>query len=717
MAVYGVSRYGNEFYGYDIPPAFRVDPFTATSVGYDRVLVSWTQPAGDITAYRLVKNRFGFPVDQDDGEVLVDTINYPGPQFVDTDIVPGTYQYYGFFVLLNNAGGNQGFTWVRSGWTACLAINNYNSGLQIHTLIPTFFHLQQGDIQLPLVNDFPAEILDFFCTVLGWGVDYLKTQYDTYLNVNDPWKISEKDLYNLATQLGININPDIHPYTLRKAVFFNAVVNQQRGTTSGINQELEALTGYAADLQIAPNFMLENDQSGFTDPAFPAWSPNINYLLNEFVTFNGFDYQCRTSTNNIGNPPTGANSTNTWWNPVVNVDNPAFLSNGKTGHLNTWEAMMLTSTTGQGTGMSERIGVTDPLGTSATTFNALSFQNTSGSTGTMLVRSISRVGGDITTNSPTFPPNKDQVIGDGIPVPFVFNTLYWDGTSWSPTVRYGTDSIVTFNNTPYIALRASTNVAPPNAARLTSNNEWAPVSPEPRLRIGISGYFQASTTGITVTPFCDWFDSNGNFITRVTARNTTAGSNTLPTGLVYDSFTFPTGTTINGRTSDDGSALWSGTVGQLSKSPFADGCVYPAVSTTRSYATVNSGVSNGQVGVTFVTNPSSTTVTGLIMRFQDDSNYLLATMTGIFLKQNGTYTSLGGYSSPANPGDRLIVTLNGSTITAFVNGTQVVQVSSAFNTTGTTHGLINDIISVTGPGGSVTVTNPGTQNSVVGTGV
>lgn len=705
MAVYGRSIYGQEFYGYDIPPAFRVDPFVAKPIDYGTISISWAQPAGTILAYRLIKNRFGFPTDQDDGEVLIDSLVYPGSAFVDTDIIPGEYHYYAFYVLLSFQGNN----WVRSAQSACLMPRDYKSGLELHTLMPAFYHLQTSNGILDAdVNDFPSEILDFFCNVIGWGIDYLKTQYDTYLHVNDPWKIPLTDLLTLAQQLGLNINPDIHPYTLRKAVYFNAEVTKNRGSLTGIEQEIDILTGYAADIQISQNFMLENDQSMPLNPQNTPWSPNIEYIAGEVVTYNNFNYIRTSASSGIGQSPSGTSANNTWWNSRINVS-ISTLNNGATGGANTWEVVWPSSATGQaGNFIGAVNGLPDPVTLTGNTHPGFSFQNVTGGTSNFLLRSVSRVGGDFTTDGPGFPPNRDQVVRDGIPVPASFaNTLVWNGTTWNSTERFGTDNIVWDNNVPFIALRASTNVQPPVTSRATANNEWMPVSLEPRFRLAVSGYLQASTTGMTVTPFVEWYDSSGNYITRILAR-TSANNGTVaaPQSITYDSFTYVSGDTVNNRHTDDGQLLWTQRAGTFQVSPFADGCIYPTVSSQRTYATVNSGAANCTVGITFITAPTTGDVQGLILRWQDDNNYLRATMSELDVKQSGVFTNLGTYSSPANVGDRLTVTLNGSTITCFVNNVQVLQVTSTFNQTGQIHGVIEE--------GGIVVTNPGAQSNTIG---
>jgi hypothetical protein len=681
MALHGITVYGTDTYGYDIPPQYRVDPFIAQSIDYKSVMLSWVQPGGDILAWRLVKNYYGPPTDQDDGEILIDTTTgYPGSSFVDTSVIPGVFHYYGFYVLIDFLGNE----WVRSGTTACLAIKNYDSQDYFLNLVPSFFQNAGGSGEEFTVDDSGDIFLNQFMGVFGWGFDYLRTQYDTYLNVNNPWTIPPADLYNLALELGIDINPDIHPYTLRKAVYFNAVVNQQRGTQTGIDTELSALTGYAGDITIGRNMMLENDQSYFPDPSFEVWSSGITYAVNEIVSFGNFFYKC-LSTANLGNAPTGANTSNTWWQPYTNQVDTTTLANTVTGGINTWETITPSASNGiSANSIAEIDGVTNPLVTTVNTYNAIQAKNTTGSTTAIWLRSVARTIKDITAGSAApFTPGKTHAIADGIPVPYLLPTQ-----DWNTETRYGTTDIVDFSNIPYIARRASTNTPPPYSVIGGSSNSWAPISPDQRYRIMVSGYLSGSAA-VAATPFVDWFDAQGNYITRVVARSpgTSAG---IPDQFAYDSFSSGAETTLGSRTTDDGSTTWSQNVGTFQLSPFDNGCVYPQTTGARAYATVMAGNANTNVGLTFVTSANTGQSHGLLLRFLNDSNYLRAGRTSLKLNTAGTLSTLGTYSTPFSDGDRMVVQLNGSSIIVLRNGVSVLSVTNGFNTSGTTHGIINE---------------------------
>lgn len=681
-AVYGISLYGSTVYGYFVPPVYRVDPFTAVPYNYSSITVSWNKPSGTILGYRLIKNMYGCPVDQDDGQVLLDiTSGYPGGTFTDTNVTPGAYHYYGFYCLINSETDE----WVRSGLTGCLMLNNYNSSQTMQDLIPNFYvnaiNAENELVEDPVGNSY----LSKFIQVFGWGTDYLRTQYDTYQNVNDPWKIPLNNLYTLASQMNININPDIHPYTLRKAIYYSAAVNQLRGTTSGISAELSALTGWNADITTGPNIMLENDQSYFADPSFNAWSANLAYSIGERVQYGNYWYICIAS-GNIGSAPTGTTSSNTWWEAVLNASSNTFLLNAATGNPDTWEILYPDVPNGQPAADSvyESIGVPDPLNPSSFAFNSLGGQNLNGSATDLWLRSVSRTTLDLDTVTTTFAPDKYQAMADGIPIPFLgFNEV------WSPDVVYLPQDIVIYSNQPFTALRTSLNSVPPYASAGADSQDWAPLSFDTRVRLCSSAYVTASSS-VAVYPFVEWYDAGGNYITRVIARNPVGGSVEIPNELCYDSFTVGAGSSIASRTTDDGGNSWTQQIGSFTVSPFADGCVYPTTSGSRSIATVNAGAVNCQVGYTFITAPETGQSDGITFRYSDANNYFRADMTTLKVREGGTLSSLGTYSTPFSEGDRMLVQLNGNTIIILRNNVPVLSVTNSFNNTSTVHGVINE---------------------------
>lgn len=536
MSTYGISHYGRPTLygpgraatvvpgGPSIPlvnNAYLVDPFTATPIDYFSVLLTWNgpDPTTDtpMNEFRLLSSRYGFPVDENDGNILIDTTSAPGTQFVDQTVVPGQISYYGFYIL----GENQ---WIRSGFTACLMPVNHGYADRLWSYLPEYLRdVQNNELTASAAGD---TYLSQFLAVAGWSMDYLKTQYDfLYANQNNPMKMSFTDLADLSHQIGMPFPGELPAYYLRKAAENWALVMRQRGSLAGISEHMNLLSGYSADVQLSRNIMLENDQSlpyhpaqitwsaGLpykvgeivSWPAYPEWVPSQAYVVNNYVVYNGVNYQC-TATGGQGVPPTGAVTSGTYWavaagpffyectaaitsfpgtappaapasgsaptgsnsnwQLVYDQDNTTghLAITGLSGGLNTWEVLGATagSTTPKTTAVAanslvEGNGAHNPLNFSNDySQNTIRVYNKSGGTEDTWLRSLSRMAADITAGSAV--PDPQTVIEHAIPVPQTNATL----NEWNSETRYGTGDVVLYNDRNYLALRASTGATPPS---------------------------------------------------------------------------------------------------------------------------------------------------------------------------------------------------------------------------------------------------------------
>jgi len=73
VARYGVDYYGRGYYGNVSLADYDASPFKATPVDYGKIHVTWANPTGKWTGFRLLRNSYGFPETADDGLVLLDT--------------------------------------------------------------------------------------------------------------------------------------------------------------------------------------------------------------------------------------------------------------------------------------------------------------------------------------------------------------------------------------------------------------------------------------------------------------------------------------------------------------------------------------------------------------------------------------------------------------------------------------------------------------------
>lgn len=355
--------------------------------------------------------------------------------------------------------------------------------------------------------------LEEYLSVLGMGLDVVKTQYDMKLNsLNDPMTMSLGDLANLCAQIGLPYNPEVPAYTMRKAALYWGRVMQERGTLGGIAENITLLTGYPADIQISRNFLLDDDQSAPADPVWPTWTANTHYNVGEMVTFpvanawsvvstyntgavvlyNDLFYTCTVNgttmipptntsnwSQNVNGPylyyclvahqnqqPSGSTGANTYWTCVYggNRNGTEYTSSIVISDIGTnagtWEFMLPS-----GTQYGQAIGVGFPTpqtwaqsGTTPTTgpngygntFRALN--NTGSTVSGAILRSVARSAADITAGRQV--PDPQLVVEHAVPVPANI-------PAWSATTTYKTNQIVSYGGVNYIALRQSKGATPP----------------------------------------------------------------------------------------------------------------------------------------------------------------------------------------------------------------------------------------------------------------
>lgn len=373
----------------------------------------------------------------------------------------------------------------------------------------------------PASNSTNTALTDFL-KILGFGLDTVKSQYDMkFRSLNDPMLMSLGDLVNLCAQIGLPYNSEVPAYAMRKAALYWGTVMQERSTISGIGEHITLLTGYAADIQISRNIMLDDDQSSPLDPQRAWWSANTEYQVGELVTFpnanswsivssyavgavvsyNDLLYTCILA--NSGQYPTNA----TYWSQNVNgpytyvciaavtslpgtapsgamsnTTNWAFLYGGTANGSSTYFANLplITNaytwefTNASGSNYGEDVGTgfptpqtwtqsgstpVTPPSTFANTFRAL---NNTGSTITSsYLRSVARTAADITAGHVV--PDPQIVVEHAVPVPVSMG-------QWNANTTYYTNQIVTYNNVPYIALRQSVGATPPALGSVLNQN-------------------------------------------------------------------------------------------------------------------------------------------------------------------------------------------------------------------------------------------------------
>jgi hypothetical protein len=646
MATYGQSFYGQDTYGTDIRPDFDVSPVTATPADYSTVLLSWTAPAGTWDTMRLLRNRYGWAVNENDGEILLD-VNHLTTTFVDQGTVGGQWLYYTIFISVSGQ-------WSRAGTVSALMPKDCGYTQALYDLVPDFYKVDvtPGNAVTDDSNTANPYLLPFL-SVFGFGLDIVKTYYDSTRYTNDAWRTRFDNIQQMAAQFGIQYEASAPAYLFRQRVRDAATLGRQKGTLEQLRSLIAETTGWDTDLRIGPNLMLSDDQASFNHPIYPIWDAGVNYASGERVQFGSYLYAAGSSgAYGQAQVPTGTGSSNAYWT-VVSASTDATLVNSN-GNIAGWEEVSFTAGVAPGTNAVQVfVGVQDATNPTSQAGNALVVRNNnSGSSiATMGVRSVAKLAGQSTMDP-------QQPVLWGIPIPYAT-------AAWDPGVFYQPGDLVTFHGRSYQALAVSQNTSPPSNA--TANAYWIPLGYDERTRLCLSGYTQtASSQQVAVYPFVEFYDSHGGLITALY-------SDALPAFNYLDSFT-QNWAAWSGRTTDVGGATWSIGSGAWTSGGYDGGVSYPSGSgRATAYFTGNA---NGTVAVTLATSPSGAQQQGLVFRMSDTSNYWFAGRSSLQRYSAGVPTSTA-YSQTFQDGDRMTVSYNGSSISVLRNGTQVLSITDS----------------------------------------
>jgi hypothetical protein len=692
IALYGISRYGD-----DVQPQFDITPFTATPVDYSSVLVDWKSPAGTWDAVRLIRNRYGWAVNESDGEILFES-GHAATRFVDQNVVGGHWLYYAVFIYASGA-------WHRAGVTSTLMPKNNGYTDLLYSLVPEYYKIDV--LSNNAVTDDSNVVNPFllpFLSIFGFGFDIVKSYYDSNRYTNDAMRTHYGNVAQMATQFGIQYEASSPAYLFRERVRDAATLGRQKGTLAQIRALISETTGYDTDLSIGPNLMLSNDQASFDHPSYAQWDPAVNYATGTRVKFGNYLYAAGSS-GAYGQPqaPTGAQTSNAFWTVVTLGFDPTLVNSN--GNVAGWEQVSYTtgvtptpysSTATAGTnGVEIGVGVQSTTDSTIRNANAMVVRNVNSGavTATMGMRSVAR----LKTQSTMDP---QQPVLWGIPIPYPYQP-------WSTYTSYLPGDLVTYHGRAYRALTAIPSVgtvsgygsggygsgpyggaagtpASPPADNAVANAQWEPLGYDGRVQLCLSGYTQAFSGGtVQAYPYIEFYDSHGSLIT-------TLSSDALPAFNYFDSFTQNWVDWVS-RTMDVGGATWTESVGQWSSGGYDGGVAYP-VGPARSLAAFT-GQANGTVSVTFDTSPSASTQQGVVFRMQDTSNYWRAGRTALY-RLSGTSPAVPTiaatfpYSTACADGDRVTAAFSGANITVQINGIQVVSVTDATLSTATGVGMV-----------------------------
>lgn len=255
-AVYGVHFYGTAVYGR--PPLFDffLEYFTAKPENYDRIKVEWQHPTGAWDRLRLVRNNYGFPTTDLDGQLLLDVVAGSDPgTYEDTNVTELRFHYYSMF-LRQTATGD----WVRAGNAICLMPKNYGSSTRLYELTPQIYR----DSDTIFVSSYTGVgMLESFLESVGYQVDLIRSEIESLLWTAAPDKMSGGLLPILADQLGWPYEAELGMALARRQLLNAVYLYKMKGTRLGIEGAVSVLTGWAPLLVIESENLLGLEQASF----------------------------------------------------------------------------------------------------------------------------------------------------------------------------------------------------------------------------------------------------------------------------------------------------------------------------------------------------------------------------------------------------------------------------------------------------------------------
>jgi len=295
MARYGLDYYSSKdfplsYYGPDSPISFVAEDFNAQSVGYGELNLTWITPTGAWAKLKIVKNKYGYPINVNDGQTIFDTTRGNDPQFyidINKPTEPKVF-YYSLFVFETTQ-----LSWVLAGRTTGLSVYNYGTRTRLYDYVP--------DV-MKLVSPYSAgsgtdnKDLKDFLSVFGFKFDYIKSLAQLSKEKYDTEKTVGVLIPPLLSQFGIAYEPEIGFERSRVLLRDVLLIEKTKGSRDGLKSYIKGFTGWGVPqpdattpnpstegITVSHNIMLDYNDSSFEEGVGHWTSPNSSALLSQIA--------------------------------------------------------------------------------------------------------------------------------------------------------------------------------------------------------------------------------------------------------------------------------------------------------------------------------------------------------------------------------------------------------------------------------------------------
>ena len=282
MATYGIDYYGTTFYGSSAITQFSAGNFLATPIDYGVIQLTWGAPTGAWDYIRLLRSPYGFAVNADDGDLLLEVSN-PGPTlYFDRGQTPNSVglsggKCYYYTLLVHGTALNK---WQVAGTAVGISVKNYLTNDLMYQYLPEVLRANiPADDALDSTNDFLYRFLKLF----AFSLDLYKTQADNVMSRYDVTNLDGRLIPTFMQNFNIPYEPSIGVKQSRIFLKNVSLLLQDKGTKKGLNEFIKAYGGYDSVITMGKNLMLDQNDCSF-EQTIGNWASVSNATLVRYLS-------------------------------------------------------------------------------------------------------------------------------------------------------------------------------------------------------------------------------------------------------------------------------------------------------------------------------------------------------------------------------------------------------------------------------------------------
>lgn len=280
MARYGISYYGLSTYGAESPVSYAANNLNAKSITYGTIRITWDSPSGQWSKIKLVRNSYGFPVDENDGTQLDIKNNGLNEAYKETDpvsyldenLATNEFYYYSLFVF-----ERVNYKWLRVGDIIGLSVKDYGYKNKLVEYLPNVYKLPSVNATVSVTDTVENETLSSFLNLFGFQLSEYHTLTNLLVNRYNTSTLGGVLLPSILQQFGIPYEPEIGYQQSRILARDAGAIYKGKGSYDGLREFLKAFTGWAvptvADVPnptingivVSHNKMLDYNDSSFEE--------------------------------------------------------------------------------------------------------------------------------------------------------------------------------------------------------------------------------------------------------------------------------------------------------------------------------------------------------------------------------------------------------------------------------------------------------------------